>query len=127
MYCISTFKYGSYKFLCGKVKNALPNNSMQIVSSKIFFTDPSALMRAVTVKNNQNNGDSNVSESLISALEVVPGITDSKHTNTNVITEDPMKTARRHLYLSVMAPIIGLIINAGIGCSVNIKPTANAE
>jgi len=57
----------------------------------------------------------------------VPGIIDSKHTNKNVIIELAINTDRRHLYLSVMAPTIGLISIPGMGCSMNIKPTMNAE
>lgn len=105
----------------------LPNKSIQIVSSKTLFTVPSVLIKEIVVKNIQNSGDLITSKSFISSFDVVPGIIDNKHTNTNVITELTINTDRRHLYLSVTAPTIGLINIPGIGCSMNIKPTINAE
>lgn len=100
---------------------------MQIVSSRAPFTIPSALIIAIVLKNNQNNGVLITSKSSISLFEVVPGIIDNKPTSKNVIIELPMNTDRRHLYLSVMAPMSGLNNKPGIGCSMNIKPTINAE
>jgi len=129
--------YGSLQLLLphkSKIDNliktqylALPNKSIQIVSSKTLFTVPSVLIKAIVVKNIQNVGDLTTSKSLISSFDIVPGIIDSKHTNTNVIIELAINTDRRHLYLSVTAPTIGLINIPGIGCNMNIKPTINAE
>lgn len=100
---------------------------MQIVSSNTVFTVQSALIKETVPKNNQKSGDLITSKSFISSFDVVPGIIESKDINKNMIIELAIKTDRRHLYLSVTAPIIGLINVPGIGCSMKIKPTMNAE
>lgn len=117
--------YINYLF---KVQNLfLPNKSMQIVFSKIFFTAVHIPIKAYVIMNNQNNGDLMTYESFISSSELIPRIIDSKHTNKYMIIEFEINTDRRHLYLSVTAPIIGVIICSGIGCSMNISPIINAE
>lgn len=99
---------------------------MQIVSSKVLLTIPFALIKALVAKNNQNSGDQTASTSFISS-ETVPGIIDKTNTNTNTIIEDPINTDRRHLYLSVTAPMTGLNNNPGKGCNMRNRPTRNAE
>jgi len=97
------------------------------VSSKTAFAIATIPIKAIVVQNIQKIGDLITSKSLISSFAVVPGIIDSKHTNTNMIIELAISTDRRHLYLSVTAPTIDLISIPGIGCSINIKPIINAE
>jgi hypothetical protein len=99
---------------------------MQIVSSKQLFNLPQIPINAFEIKNSQNSGDAITSRSSIS-FDVVPGIIASKNVNANISTELEINTSRRHLYLSVIAVIIGVVISKGIGRSVNIKPTMNAE
>lgn len=100
---------------------------MQIVSSNTVFTVLSTLIKETVPKNNQKSGDLITSKSFSSSFDVVPGIIANKAINKNIIIELAMNTDRRHLYLSVIAPIIGLINVPGIGCSIKIKPTMNAE
>jgi len=97
------------------------------VSSRTISTIPTILIKPIVVQNIQKSGDLITSKSFISSFAVVPGIIDSKQTNRKMIIEFAINTDRRHLYLSVTAPTIGLISIPGIGCSMNIKPTMNAE
>lgn len=105
----------------------LPNKFMQTVSDKTPFAIPTVLIKVIVPKNNQNSGDVITSIFLISSFDVVPGIINSKLVMKSKIIEVPMYTERRHLYLSVMAPTIGLVNTPGIGCSMKIKPTMKAE
>lgn len=107
--------------------SSLPSKSMQIVSPRKLWTFEITLISVVVAKNHQNNGDRSTSASSISWSALAPGMADSRPTKANTSTADQTNTARRHLYRSVMAPAIGLTTSPGIGCSVNIVPTMNAE
>jgi len=82
---------------------------------------------ANVLKKNQNNGDLITSTSSISVLTFVPGINISTHRNRLLITMSEINAVLRHLYLSVIAPMAGLINKAGNGSNVKIKPTMTDE
>lgn len=100
---------------------------MQTVSDKTPFAIPIVLIKVIVLKNIQNSGDVITSIFLISSFDVVPGIINSTLVIKNNNIELEMYTERRHLYLSVMAPTIGLVNTPGIGCNMKIKPTIKGE
>lgn len=65
--------------------------------------------------------------SSISFVTAVPGIQYIMHKSTLVKIAFVINADLRHLYLSVITPIAGLISNPGIGIIEKIKPTIPDE
>jgi len=105
----------------------LPNISMHIVSSKTVVILLFILYKVTVQTNNQNSGDFNTSVSFISILTAEPGMNISIVINRLLIAVFKTKTALRHLYLSVIAPISGRTNKPRSGIIVKIKPTMTGE
>jgi len=104
-----------------------PNISMHIVSSKTVDILQFVLYKVTVQKNNQNIGDLITSTSSISVRTVEPGMNISIVIIRHLVAIIKTKTALRHLYLSVIAPISGRTNKPRNGRIVKIKPTMTGE
>lgn len=97
------------------------------MTSKIFLTSELVLNTTIVQKNNQNNGDFTTLLSSVIVLTVEPGMNISTFINIILITIVSIIADLRHLYLSVIAPVIGRNNKPGSGTTVKMKPTMSGE
>jgi len=97
------------------------------VSSKIVLTSEHVLSKTIVQKNNQNNDDFITLSSSVIVLTVEPGMNINILINIIMITIINIIADLRHLYLSVITPVIGRTSKPGSGITVKIKPTITGE